>query len=111
MMILVFFYETNLKFPTLKYESWVANIPKPRYKNIDLENYSLSIFNDKFKIKTKLFFIRLIDGCMLKQIEHIIHYQEKWINSKDNKIFLTGDWVLGKSLSDDGTPDCNCLII
>ena len=26
--------------------------------------------------------------------------KKNWINSKDNKIFLTGDWVLGKSLSD-----------
>ena len=26
--------------------------------------------------------------------------KKKWINSKDNKVFLTGDWVLGKSLSD-----------
>ena len=26
--------------------------------------------------------------------------KKNWINSKDNKIFLSGDWALGKSLSD-----------
>ena len=26
--------------------------------------------------------------------------KKNWISSKDNKIFLSGDWILGKSLSD-----------
>ena len=26
--------------------------------------------------------------------------KKNWMSSKDSKVFLTGDWVLGKSLSD-----------
>ncbi|MDC2979574.1 FAD-dependent oxidoreductase [Pelagibacteraceae bacterium] len=102
-----FFMKQNFKFPSLKYESWVINM-STNYtkrnldiKNVDLENYSLSIFNDIFKITTNPFFIKT-HRWLYAQTNKTYNSlsRKKWINSKDNKIFLTGDWVLGKSLSD-----------
>ena len=102
-----FFLRQNFKFSDLKYESWVLNM-SPDYtkkniniNNIDLENYALSIFRDSFKIDNEALFIKT-HRWLYAQTKTTYNSLSKknWINSNDNKVFLTGDWILGKSLSD-----------
>ena len=69
--------------------------------NVELENYALSIFKKILKVDNKPFFMKT-HRWLYAQTKTTYNSLSKknWINSKDNKIFLTGDWVLGKSLSD-----------
>ena len=102
-----FFMKQNFKFPKLKSESWVLNMSSEYTKknldisNVELENYALSIFKKILKVDNKPFFMKT-HRWLYAQTKTTYNSLSKknLINSKDNKIFLTGDWVLGKSLSD-----------
>ena len=102
-----FFMRQNFKFPELKSESWVLNMSSEYTEknldisNIELEKYALPIFKKILKINNKPFFIKT-HRWLYAQTKTTYNSLSKknWINSKDNKIFLTGDWILGKSLGD-----------
>ena len=102
-----FFMKQNFKFPELKSESWVLNMSSEYTEknldisNIELENYALSIFKKILKIDKEPHFIKT-HRWLYAQTKTTYNSLSKknWINAHDNKIFLTGDWVLGKSLSD-----------
>ena len=104
---IAFYMKQNFKFPELKNENWVVNMSSEYTKknlninNNNLENYAQSIFNKSFKIKQSPIFVKA-HRWLYAQTKTSYNYLSKknWISSKDNKIFLTGDWVLGKSLSD-----------
>ena len=102
-----FVMRQNFKFPQLKYESWVLNMSSNYTKknldidNIDLEKYAISIFEKKFILNNKPFFTKTHRWLYAQtNITYKSLSKKKWINSKDNKVYLSGDWVLGKSLSD-----------
>ena len=102
-----FFMNQNIKFKNLIDECWVLNMSSEYTKtNIDiddksLEKYAQTIFENTFKIKNKIRFIKSHRWLYAQtNISYNSLSKKYWINSKDNKIFLTGDWVIGKSLSD-----------
>tara|TARA_A100001015_G_scaffold184358_1_gene205128 strand:- start:4479 stop:5453 length:975 start_codon:yes stop_codon:yes gene_type:complete len=102
-----FYMKQNFKFPELKNENWVVNMSSEyteknlNINNYDLEKYAQSIFEKSFKIKQSPTFIKTHRWLYAQTKTSYNHLSKKnWISSKDNKVFLTGDWVLGKSLSD-----------
>ncbi len=102
-----FFMNQNLKFNELSYDCWVLNMSSDyTSNNIDinksvLEKYAQSIFEKIFDIKNEIIFIKSHRWLYAQtKVSYNSISKKNWINSKDNKIFLSGDWVLGKSLSD-----------
>ncbi len=102
-----FFINQNIKFNELSHDCWVLNMSSEYTKNnidIDksaLEKYAQSIFEDTFDIKNEIIFIKSHRWLYAQtKLNYNTVSKKNWINSKDNKIFLSGDWVLGKSLSD-----------
>ena len=67
----------------------------------ELEKYAQSIFEKTFGIKNEISFIKSHRWLFAQtKVSYNSISKKNWINSKDNKLFLSGDWVLGKSLSD-----------
>ena len=102
-----FFMNQNIKFNELSHDCWVLNMSSEyTNRNIDIdsftiEKYAQSIFQNEFNIKNEISFIKSHKWLYAQtKISYNNISKKNWINSKDNKIFLTGDWVLGKSLSD-----------
>ncbi len=102
-----FFMNQNIKFNELSHDCWVLNMSSEYTKNnididkTELEKYAQSIFEETFDIKNNVSFIkshRWLYGQT--KLSYNAISKKNWINSKDNKIFLCGDWVQGKSLSD-----------
>ena len=97
---------SNNKFNSKWLDSLIEDVLFLRKKNIDiddksLEKYAQTIFENTFKIKNKIRFIKSHRWLYAQtNISYNSLSKKYWINSKDNKIFLTGDWVIGKSLSD-----------
>ena len=104
---IAFYMNQNFKFPELKNENWVINMSSKyteknlNIKNYDLEIYAQSIFEKSFNITQSPIFVKA-HRWLYAQTKTSYNYLSKknWISSKDSKVFLTGDWVLGKSLSD-----------
>ena len=104
---IAFYMNQNIKFPELKNENWVINMSsKYTEKNLNINNYDLeiyaqSIFEKSFNITQSPIFVK-VHRWLYAQTKTSYNYLSKknWISSKDSKVFLTGDWVLGKSLSD-----------
>ena len=97
----------NIKFNELSHDCWVLNMNSEYTKNnidinkTELEKYAQSIFEETFDIKNKISFIKSHRWLYAQtKVSYNTISKKNWINSKDNKIFLSGDWVLGKSLSD-----------
>ncbi len=102
-----FFMNQNIKFNELSDDCWVLNMSSEyTNNNIDidkttLEKYAQSIFEETFDIKNEISFIKSHRWLYAQtKLSYNSISKKNWINSKDNKIFLSGDWVLGKSLSD-----------
>ncbi len=102
-----FFMNQNIKFNELSDDCWVLNMSSEyTNKNInidksDLEKYAKSIFEKTFGIKNEISFIKSHRWLFAQtKISYNSISKKNWINSKDNKLFLSGDWVIGKSLSD-----------
>ena len=102
-----FFMNQNIKFNELSDDCWVLNMSsKYTNNNIDvdkavLEKYAQSIFEKTFDIKNEISFIKSHRWLYAQtKVNYNSISKKNWISSKDNKIFLSGDWVLGKSLSD-----------
>ena len=102
-----FFMNQNIKFNDLSNDCWVLNMSSEyTNSNIDidsfiLEKYAQSIFENAFDIKNEISFINSHRWLYAQtKVSYNSISKKNWINSKDNKIFLSGDWVLGKSLSD-----------
>ena len=102
-----FFMNQNIKFNELSHDCWVLNMSSEyTNKNInidksDLEKYAQSIFEKTFGIKNEISFIKSHRWLFAQtNVSYNSISKKNWINSKDNKLFLSGDWVLGKSLSD-----------
>ena len=102
-----FFMNQNIKFNELSHDCWVLNMSSEyTNNNIDidrsaLEKYAQSIFEKTFSIKNEINFIKSHRWLYAQtKVSYNSISKKNWINSKDNKIFLSGDWVLGKSLSD-----------
>ena len=104
---IAFYMNQNFKFPELKNENWVINMSsKYTEKNLNINNYNLeiyaqSIFEKSFNINQPPIFVKA-HRWLFAQTKTSYNYLSKknWISSTDSKVFLTGDWVLGKSLSD-----------
>ena len=102
-----FFMNQNIKFNELSNDCWVLNMSSEYTKNnidmnkTELEKYAQSIFEETFDIKNEISFIKSHRWLYAQtKLSYNTISKKNWINSKDNKIFLSGDWVLGKSLSD-----------
>ena len=102
-----FFMNQNIKFNELSHDCWVLNMSSEYTNNninidkSDLEKYAQSIFEKTFGIKNEKSFIKSHRWLYAQtKVSYNSISKKNWINSKDNKIFLSGDWVLGKSLSD-----------
>ncbi len=102
-----FFMNQNIKFKELSHDCWVLNMSSEYTKNnididkTELEKYAQSIFEETFDIKNEISFIKSHRWLYAQtKLSYNTISKKNWINSKDNKIFLSGDWVLGKSLSD-----------
>ena len=97
----------NIKFNELSHDCWVLNMSSEyTNNNIDidrseLEKYAQLIFEKTFGIKNEINFIKSHRWLYAQtKVSYNSISKKNWITSKDNKIFLSGDWVLGKSLSD-----------
>jgi len=102
-----FFMNQNIKFNELSHDCWVLNMSSEYTNNninidkSDLEKYARSIFEKTFGIKNEISFIKSHRWLFAQtKVSYNSISKKNWINSKDNKLFLSGDWVLGKSLSD-----------
>ena len=102
-----FFMNQNIKFNELSHDCWVLNMSSEYTNNninidkSDLEKYAQSIFEKTFGIKNEISFIKSHRWLFAQtKVSYNSISKKNWINSKDNKIFLSGDWILGKSLSD-----------
>jgi len=102
-----FFMKQNFKFPELKDECWVLNLSSNfTAKNLDIDNKLLeekviSIFERSFNINQKPKFQNTHRWLYAQtKITYNSLSKKNWIGSKDSKIFLSGDWVMGKSVSD-----------
>ncbi len=102
-----FFMNQNIKFNELSDDCWVLNMSSEYTNNninidkSDLEKYAQSIFEKTFEINNEINFIKSHRWLYAQtKMSYNSISKKNWINSKDNKIFLSGDWVLGKSLSD-----------
>jgi len=102
-----FFMNQNIKFNELYDDCWVLNMSSEYTNNninidkSDLEKYAQSIFEKTFGINNEIRFIKSHRWLYAQtKVSYNSISKKNWINSKDNKIFLSGDWVLGKSLSD-----------
>ena len=102
-----FFMNQNIKFNELSNDCWVLNMSSEYTKNnididkTELEKYAQSIFEETFDIKNNVSFIKSHRWLYAQtKVSYNSISKKNWINSNDNKIFLSGDWVLGKSLSD-----------
>ena len=102
-----FYMKQNIKFPKLKNENWVINMNSNytskniNINNKDLENYVQKIFKKSFNIKQLPIFIKAHRWLYAQTKTSYNDLSKKsWINSSDNKVFLTGDWAIGKSLTD-----------
>ena len=102
-----FYMKQNIKFPELKNENWVINMNSNytskniNINNKDLENYVQKIFKKSFNIKQSPIFIKAHRWLYAQTKTSYRDLSKKsWINSSDNKVFLTGDWAIGKSLTD-----------
>ena len=101
-----FFMNQNIKFNELSVDCWVLNMSSEYTNNninidkSDLEKYAQSIFEKTFGIKNEKSFIKSHRWLYAQtKVSYNSISKKNWINSKDNKIFLSGDWVLGKSIS------------
>ena len=104
---LSFFMKQNFKFPDLKDECWVLNLSSDfTNKNLDIDNEILekkviSIFENSFNINQKPKFQNTHRWLYAQtKVTYNSLSKKNWIGSKDSKVFLSGDWVMGKSLSD-----------
>ena len=104
---LSFFMKQNFKFPDLKDECWVLNLSSDfTVKNLDIDNKILeekviSIFESSFNVKQKPKFQNTHRWLYAQtKITYNSLSKKNWIGSKDSKIFLSGDWIMGRSLSD-----------
>ena len=104
---LSFFMKQNFKFPDLKDECWVLNLSSDfTNKNLDIDNKILekkviSIFESSFNINQKPKFQNTHRWLYAQtKVTYNSLSKKNWIGSKDSKIFLSGDWVMGRSLSD-----------
>ena len=102
-----FFMNQNIKFNELSHDCWVLNMSSEyTNNNIDidrsaLEKYAQSIFEKTFGIKNEINFIKSHRWLYAQtKVSYNSISKKNWITSRNNKIFLSGDWVLGKSLSD-----------
>ncbi len=102
-----FFMNQNIKFNELSHDCWVLNMSSEYTNNnididkIELEKYAQSIFEETFDIKNEISFIKSHRWLYAQtKVSYNSISKKNWINSKDNKIFLSGDWVIGKRLSD-----------
>ncbi len=102
-----FFMKQNFKFPNLTNECWVINLSsKFTNENLEIDNKVLedmviSIFEKSFNIKQKPKFQNTHRWLYAQtQITYNSLSKKNWLGSKDSKLFLSGDWVMGKSLSD-----------
>ncbi len=102
-----FFMKQNFKFPNLNEECWVVNLTSEYTENnlnIDkeqLEEKVIKIFENSFEISQRPIF-RNSHRWLYAQtkITYNSISKKNWIGSKDSRIFLSGDWVTGRSLSD-----------
>ena len=102
-----FFMRQNFKFQDLKDECWVLNLSSNfTSKNLDIDNKLLeekviSIFENSFNLTQKPKFQNTHRWLYAQtKITYNSLSKKNWIGSKDSKIFLSGDWVMGRSLSD-----------
>ncbi len=102
-----FFMKQNFKFPNLKDECWVLNLSSDfTFKNLDINNKILeekviSIFERSFSLNQKPKFQNTHRWLYAQtKISYNSLSKKNWIGSKDSKIFLSGDWVMGRSISD-----------
>tara|TARA_Y100000768_G_scaffold217405_1_gene163882 strand:- start:93 stop:1067 length:975 start_codon:yes stop_codon:yes gene_type:complete len=102
-----FFINQNIKFNKLSHDCWVLNMSSEYTNNnidihkTELEKYAQSIFEKTFGIRKEISFIKSHRWLYAQtRVSYNSISKKNWINSKDNKLFLSGDWVLGKSLSD-----------
>ena len=102
-----FFMKQNFKFPNLDIECWVFNLTSEYTENnlnIDkekLEEKVIKVFKNSFKISQKPIFQNSHRWLYAQtKITYNSLSKKNWIGSKDSSIFLSGDWVTGKSLSD-----------
>ena len=101
-----FFMKQNFKFPNLNIECWVFNLTSEYTENnlnIDkekLEEKVIKVFKNSFKISQKPIF-QNSHRWLYAQTKITFNSLSKknWIGSKDSSIFLSGDWVTGKSIS------------
>ncbi len=102
-----FFMKQNFKFTNLKDECWVINLnSKFTNENLEIENIALeemviSILEKSLNIKQKPKFQNTHRWLYAQtKISYNSLSKKNWLGSKDSKIFLSGDWVMGKSISD-----------
>ena len=102
-----FFMKQNFKFPNLDKECWVVNLSSEYTENnlnIDkkiLEEKVIKVFENSFEINQKPIFQNSHRWLYAQtKITYNSLSKKNWIASKDSSIFLSGDWVTGKSLSD-----------
>ncbi len=102
-----FFMKQNFKFPQLKKECWVLNLSSEftnNHLNIDskeLEEMVISIFEKSFNISQKPFFQNTHRWLYAQtDIDYNSLSKKYWIASQNSNLFLCGDWIMGKSLSD-----------
>ena len=102
-----FFMKQNFKFPNLNSECWVLNLSADyTIKNLDtsstnLEKKVISIFEKLFNINQKPIFKNTHRWLYAQtKISYNSLSKKNWLASKDSKVFISGDWVLGKNLND-----------
>ena len=102
-----FFMKQNFKFPSLEDECWVFNLTSKYTENnlniekAKLEEKVIKIFENSFEINEKPIFQNSHRWLYAQtKITYNSLSKKNWISSKDSSIFLSGDWVTGKSLSD-----------
>ena len=70
-------------------------------ENIALEEMVISILEKSLNIKQKPKFQNTHRWLYAQtKISYNSLSKKNWLGSKDSKIFLSGDWVMGKSISD-----------
>ena len=102
-----FFMKQNFKFSNLDKECWVFNLTSEYTENnlnIDkekLEEKVIKVFENSFEISQKPIYQNSHRWLYAQtKITYNSLSKKNWIGSKDSSIFLSGDWVTGKSLSD-----------
>ena len=102
-----FFMKQNFKFSNLDKECWVFNLTSEYTENnlnIDkekLEEKVIKVFENSFEISQKPIYQNSHRWLYAQtKITYNSLSKKNWIGSKDSSVFLSGDWVTGKSLSD-----------